>query len=163
MGACWPHVEYGPDPQCPGTGPSQTEVAGRVGGAVALRLPSSRAPPRPRASHSGGATRTALAPDAGDAASEARGPGSPRARPGVIVLDASAALDLVLRTPAGEIVADRIGSPEETLHSPHLIDLEVAQVLRRYEASRALSPLRAREALDDFTDLDVTRYPHEIL
>jgi predicted nucleic acid-binding protein len=80
----------------------------------------------------------------------------------VIVLDASAVLELVLRTPAGQRVADRIGSPDETLHAPHLIDLEVAQVLRRYEAVRMLSPSRAAEALEDYTNLDLTRYPHEI-
>lgn len=80
----------------------------------------------------------------------------------MIVLDASAVLELVLRTPAGERVADRIGSPDETLHAPHLIDLEVAQVLRRYEAGRVLSPSRALEALEDYRDLDLTRYPHEI-
>ena len=80
----------------------------------------------------------------------------------MIVLDASAVLELVLRTPAGERVADRIGSPDETLHAPHLIDLEVTQVLRRYEAGRVLSPSRALEALEDYRDLDLTRYPHEI-
>jgi predicted nucleic acid-binding protein len=80
----------------------------------------------------------------------------------VIVLDASAVLELVLRTSAGQRVADRIGSPDETLHAPHLIDLEVAQVLRRYEAVRMLSPSRAAEALEDYTNLDLTRYPHEI-
>jgi predicted nucleic acid-binding protein len=81
----------------------------------------------------------------------------------VIVLDASAALELILRTPAGEIVAARIAPPGESLHAPHLIDLEVAQVLRRYESSRTLSPERAREALEDFMDLEVTRYSHEAL
>ena len=80
----------------------------------------------------------------------------------MIVLDASAVLELVLRTPAGQRVADRIGSPDETLHAPHLIDLEVAQFLRRYEAVRMLSPSRAAEALEDYTNLDLTRYPHEI-
>lgn len=81
----------------------------------------------------------------------------------MIVLDASAALEFLLRTASGEAVADRIGSPDETLHAPHLIDLEVAQVLRRYEAAREISSSRAQEALEDFSDLDVARYPHEIL
>ena len=80
----------------------------------------------------------------------------------MIVLDASAVLELVLRTPAGKRVAERIESPDETLHAPHLIDLEVAQVLRRYEAGRTLSPSRAQEALEDYRSLDLTRYPHEI-
>ncbi len=59
-------------------------------------------------------------------------------------------------------MADRIGSPDETLHAPHLIDLEVTQVLRRYESMRVLSPSRALESLEDFADLGLTRYPHEI-
>jgi predicted nucleic acid-binding protein len=80
----------------------------------------------------------------------------------LIVLDASAALELVLGTPAGKTVADRIGATDETLHAPHLIDLEVTQVLRRYEAAHVLSPSRALESLKDFADLDLTRYPHEI-
>lgn len=78
------------------------------------------------------------------------------------MLDASAALELVLRTLAGESVAERISAQEETLHAPHLIDLEVAQVLRRFEDSRTMSPVRAREALDDFASLEITRYPHEV-
>lgn len=81
----------------------------------------------------------------------------------MIVLDASAALELVLRTPSGSRIAQRIASPEETLHAPHLLDLEVTQVLRRYEASHMLSSERAEEALSDFVDLDVTRYPHHVL
>lgn len=78
----------------------------------------------------------------------------------MIVLDASAVLELLLRAPAGSRVAARIGSADETLHAPHLLDLEVAQVLRRYERGRTLSPERALEALEDFGDLDITRYPH---
>ena len=80
----------------------------------------------------------------------------------MIVLDASAVLELLLGTPTGRSVADRIASPEETLHAPHLLDLEVAQVLRRYEAAKTLTPERAGEALGDFEDIDLTRYPHEI-
>ncbi len=35
-------------------------------------------------------------------------------------------------------------------------------MLRRYEAEHVLSPSRALESLEDFADLAVTRYPHEI-
>ena len=80
----------------------------------------------------------------------------------MIVLDASAALELLLATPRGRRVARRIASPEETLHAPHLIDLEVAQVLRRYVDRGALGEERARQALGDLLDLDLARYPHEI-
>lgn len=47
----------------------------------------------------------------------------------MIVLDAPAALELVLLTPTGQRVAHLIQSREETLHAPHLIDLEVLQAM----------------------------------
>ncbi len=50
----------------------------------------------------------------------------------MIVIDASAVLELLLNTRAGQHVAVRIAAPEITLHAPHLLDLEVAQILRRY-------------------------------
>ncbi len=81
----------------------------------------------------------------------------------MIVLDASAVLELLLITDKGGRVAQRIGAPEETLHAPHLIDLEVAQVLRRYVNRRQLDEVRAAEALGDLRDLDLSRYPHDVL
>jgi predicted nucleic acid-binding protein len=81
----------------------------------------------------------------------------------VIVLDASALLDLLLVTEIGHSVAERIASPQETLHAPHLIDLEVAQVLRRYVAHGRLGEERAEQALEDLRDLDLNRYPHDVL
>jgi predicted nucleic acid-binding protein len=81
----------------------------------------------------------------------------------LIVLDASAVLELLLLTDKGRSVAERISPREESLHAPHLIDLEVAQVLRRYVTRRQLDEGRAREALVDFRDLDLDRYPHDVL
>lgn len=81
----------------------------------------------------------------------------------MIVLDASALLELLLVTDKGGEVAERIAAPEETLHAPHLIDLEVAQVLRRYVARRQLDEARASQALEDLLDLDLNRYPHDVL
>jgi len=81
----------------------------------------------------------------------------------VIVLDASAVLELLLITDKGRSVAERIAPREESLHAPHLIDLEVAQVLRRYVTRGQIGEQRAREALDDFRDLDLSRYPHDVL
>ncbi len=81
----------------------------------------------------------------------------------MIVLDAGALLELLLATRAGEIIARRIAPPTETLHAPHLIDLEIAQVLRRYVRTRQLTGARAAEALDDLAALDLNRYPHDVL
>ena len=81
----------------------------------------------------------------------------------MIVVDASAILEVLFNTPAGAQVAERIFQPVETLHAPHLLDLEVAQVLRRYTLSRDLDAERGAAALGDFADLSITRYPHGLL
>jgi len=81
----------------------------------------------------------------------------------VIVVDASAILEVLLRTPDGARVAERLFTPGETLHAPHLLDLEVAQVLRRYALAGELDSSRGLEALEDLADLPLIRYPHDLL
>ena len=81
----------------------------------------------------------------------------------MIVLDASAAVDWLLQTSAGQSIERRIYSRNETLHAPHLLDLEVTQVLRRLALQRVLSVHRANEAVRDLLDLRITRYPHLVL
>jgi predicted nucleic acid-binding protein len=81
----------------------------------------------------------------------------------VIVLDASAAIDWLLQTPAGQLIEKRIYSRNESLHAPHLVDLEVTQVLRRLAREGTISERRADDAIRDLTDLRITRYPHSVL
>jgi predicted nucleic acid-binding protein len=81
----------------------------------------------------------------------------------VIVLDASAALEVLLQTASAEAVMKRIFRPAESLHAPHLLDLEVAQVLRRYTRNRSIAEERAALALDDFAEMSIERYPHDLL
>jgi predicted nucleic acid-binding protein len=81
----------------------------------------------------------------------------------VIVLDASAAIELLLNTPLGERVGDRLAGAGETLHAPHLLDVEVLHVVRRLCAGGTLGERRARQALADLADLSVVRYSHEDL
>ena len=78
----------------------------------------------------------------------------------MIVLDASAVIDWLLQTAAGRQIENRIYSRGESLHAPHLLDLEVAQVLRRLVREAAVSAQRADQALQDLLSLRVTRYPH---
>jgi len=80
----------------------------------------------------------------------------------VIVVDASAMLEVLLNTPDGARISDRLFSPGETLHAPDLLDLEVAQVLRRYARSGEMEPERGLEALEDLSDLPLQRYPHDL-
>lgn len=81
----------------------------------------------------------------------------------MIVLDASAVLELLLRTPATASVEEHLFAPGQTLHAPHLIDVEVTQVLRRYAMAGEAEPERCRDALADFLDLPLTRYAHDFL
>lgn len=81
----------------------------------------------------------------------------------MIVLDASVVLELLLGTAAGARAARRLEAAADSLHAPHLLDLEVAQVLRRYVRGRELDARRAGKAVDDLLDLPLTRYPHEWL
>ena len=81
----------------------------------------------------------------------------------MIVLDASAAVDWLLQTAAGHRIENRIYSRNETLHTPHLLDLEVTQVLRRLARQGIVSVRRANEAVRDLLDLRITRYPHTLL
>jgi predicted nucleic acid-binding protein len=78
----------------------------------------------------------------------------------VLVVDASALLEILLNTPAGDRVAARLFRRGETLHAPHLVDLEVAQVLRRYARAGDVEASRGRAALEDLADFPLTRYPH---
>ncbi|MCG6927844.1 MAG: type II toxin-antitoxin system VapC family toxin [Acidobacteria bacterium] len=81
----------------------------------------------------------------------------------MIVLDASAVLELLLATTAGREVAERIADPALGLHAPHLVDVEVAQALRRYVRGREIDEDAAALALEDLRDLDMERHPHEPL
>jgi predicted nucleic acid-binding protein len=81
----------------------------------------------------------------------------------VIVLDASAAIEWLLQTPAGIEIEGLMFLPSESLHAPHLLDLEVAQVLRRHVRERTITARRGEEALQDLADLAITRYPHDLL
>lgn len=81
----------------------------------------------------------------------------------MIVVDASALLEALLRTSAAAAVGSRLFDPEETLHAPHLLDIEVAQVIRRYAANGQIDGARGRAALTDLSDFPLRRYPHDFL
>jgi predicted nucleic acid-binding protein len=81
----------------------------------------------------------------------------------VIVVDASALIEALLRTSAAAAVEARLFALGETLHAPHLLDVEVAQVIRRYAASGEIDAARGRQALDDLADFPLRRYPHDLL
>ena len=81
----------------------------------------------------------------------------------MIVLDASAALDWLLQRRAGSRIEARIYSKFESLHAPHLLDMEMAQGIRKLAREKAISADRGEQALEDLQRLRIVRYPHSIL
>jgi len=81
----------------------------------------------------------------------------------MMVLDASAVVELLLGTETGRSIAARIADPTLALHVPHLLDVEVAQALRRYVREGALDADSAAAALEDLRSLDLERHGHEPL
>lgn len=52
---------------------------------------------------------------------------------------------------------------EHNIHVPDLIDVKIAQVLRRYQINQGVSAVRCRQVLDDFCDLPIHRIGHRDL
>ena len=81
----------------------------------------------------------------------------------MIVLDASAAIEWLLQTPLGARVESHIFAGPVRLYAPHLLDIEVAQVLRRYVSAGIITAARGGQVLEDLADLAITRYSHHVL
>ncbi|MDX1624802.1 MAG: type II toxin-antitoxin system VapC family toxin [Gemmatimonadota bacterium] len=80
----------------------------------------------------------------------------------MIVVDASVVLDMLIRAPGVETLEERLFS-ERTWNAPHLVDLEVAQVLRRWTLGGRIGAGRARRALELLDDLPLHRWSHRTL
>jgi predicted nucleic acid-binding protein len=82
----------------------------------------------------------------------------------LIVLDASAVVAvLVGQGPGAERIRQRVESPGQSLHVPHVMDLEALHALRRQTLLGTLSGRRSAEAIEDFKNLAFVRYPHATL
>lgn len=77
----------------------------------------------------------------------------------MVVIDASAVAELLFNRPGAARLRERL-SDESELHAPHLIDLEVMQVLRRALRWGALTEAGAAAYLGAFKELRLARYPH---
>lgn len=82
----------------------------------------------------------------------------------MIVLDASAAVAVLLNLgPVAPRIRERMATEDDNLHVPHLFEIEVVNVLRRYALIHELSERRSAELLEDLTTMRITRYPHTAL
>ncbi len=80
-----------------------------------------------------------------------------------MVVDASAAIEWLLQTQKGSVIEAQMFSKGQTLHAPHLLDIEVTQVLRRYARERAVTEARAEQLLQNLVDLRILRHRHTFL
>ena len=78
----------------------------------------------------------------------------------MIVVDASAILELLLQTDLGARVEARLVREAARWHAPALLDTEVLQGLRRLLRQGALDAARAGQAVGDLMDLELVRHGH---
>jgi len=72
-----------------------------------------------------------------------------------VVVDTSCVIQALL---AGSL---RTVEKGRSLHAPSLIDIEVLHVLRRMSLAKVVEDQRASQAILDFVDLRMDRFPHE--
>jgi len=81
----------------------------------------------------------------------------------VIVVDASALIEYRFASPRGVRIRERLDDPEVMVAASCLLDVEIAQVLRRWRLHGKIGDQRAVMALEDLADLNASRWPHEPL
>jgi predicted nucleic acid-binding protein len=81
----------------------------------------------------------------------------------VIVLDASAVVELLLGGRRGQSVLHLLAEQEGEVHAPGLVDVEVTQVLRRLVSASVISPSRGRASSEILQELGIHRHPERPL
>jgi predicted nucleic acid-binding protein len=80
----------------------------------------------------------------------------------MIVLDASAVVEILLDSSAGAAIAHRWDTEDGAI-APHVMDVEVLHVFRRLEARSVIDSDRGARAITALTELPVDRQPHDLL
>lgn len=70
---------------------------------------------------------------------------------------------MLLRGPAAEAIENLLSGLRRKLHAPHLIDIEIAHVLRRRAMLREITSEQGRMLLDMLVEFPIQRYPHSHL
>jgi predicted nucleic acid-binding protein len=81
----------------------------------------------------------------------------------MIVADASAVAEVLLRKQIADAIAARLFASGLALHVPHLLDVEVAHVIRRHAAVGEIVAERGRELMTDLVELPMQRHAHDWL
>jgi predicted nucleic acid-binding protein len=78
----------------------------------------------------------------------------------MIVVDASVVCEVVLQSSEASAAEAWISKPGQMLHAPHLMDLEVAHVMRRLLYAGQIDEPTANLAMANLADLRIQRYAH---
>lgn len=78
----------------------------------------------------------------------------------MVVVDASALVNVLLPTARREAIAARLTHPGESVHAPHVIDLEVAHTLRRLDRAGRFEGSAGRAYLDAHHGFAIERHAH---
>jgi predicted nucleic acid-binding protein len=81
----------------------------------------------------------------------------------LLVIDASALIEILLRTARADRLMERAFSSSERMHAPQLLDIEISQVLRRLVRQKEITLARAAQVLEDLGDLLIERHDHQPL
>jgi len=81
----------------------------------------------------------------------------------MIVMDASAVVELLLGGSRGSLVVDELEAHEGETHEPSLLDVEVTQVLRRLVGASVITAARGRASVEILQDLGLFRHPARLL
>lgn len=76
----------------------------------------------------------------------------------MIVVDASAVIELLMCSELGGRLETRLFGGDELLNAPHLLDVEVLQVVRSLVAARELSVEAARDKIERLQQMDLVRH-----
>lgn len=78
----------------------------------------------------------------------------------MIVIDASALVEILLGTPEGQLLAFRLFVPGQVMNAPFLVDVEVINALRRMLFAGDIEEARALNALDRLESYSIVRHEH---
>lgn len=79
----------------------------------------------------------------------------------MIVIETSALLEWLLRTPRAKAIDHFLQRHGPYFCAPHLLDIELVEVLHCYVSKGQVTPQRARDALADLQSLRIQHYGHE--
>lgn len=81
----------------------------------------------------------------------------------MIVVDSSAMVELLLRRGKAEVIASHLDAHTGGVFVPHLLDVEVAQALRRHAMRGDLDADRLDRSVSQLLSLPLRRFGHELL